>query len=106
MLKSPYLRFNQSLSTRIMSALGIVETKGFVGALEAANAMLKSGNVEFVSKEYIGGGYVAVIVKGEQPAVKHAVEAGAIAAQRAGELISAHALENPHEDLHKLLTKV
>lgn len=89
-----------------MSALGIVETKGFVGALEAANAMLKAGNVVLVSKEYIGGGYVAIVVRGELPAVKHAVEAGAIAAQRAGELISAHALENPHEDLHKLLTKM
>ncbi len=89
-----------------MSALGIVETKGFVGALEAANAMLKAGNVELVSKEVIGGGYVAVVVKGEQPAVKHAVEAGAIAAQRAGELISAHMLENPHEHLYRLLSKV
>jgi len=89
-----------------MSALGIVETKGFVGALEAANAMLKAGNVELVSKEAIGGGYVAVVVKGEQPAVKHAVEAGSIAAQRAGELISAHMLENPHEHLYRLLSKV
>ncbi len=89
-----------------MSALGIVETKGFVGALEAANAMLKAGNVELVGKEAIGGGYVAIVVKGEQPAVKHAVEAGAIAAQRAGELISAHMLENPHEHLYRLLSKV
>ncbi len=89
-----------------MNALGIVETKGFVGALEAANAMLKAGNVELVGKEAIGGGYVAIVVKGEQPAVKHAVEAGAIAAQRAGELISAHMLENPHEHLYRLLSKV
>lgn len=89
-----------------MSALGIVETKGFVGALEAANTMLKAGNVELIGKEAIGGGYVAIVVKGEQPAVKHAVEAGAIAAQRAGELISAHTLENPHEHLYRLLSKV
>lgn len=87
-------------------ALGIVETKGFVGALEAANAMLHAGSVDLVSKELIGGGYVAIVVSGELPAVKRAVEAGAIAAQRAGELVSAHTLEQPHPHLYLLLKKL
>lgn len=87
-----------------MNALGIIETKGFVGALEAANAMLHAGGIELISKELIGGGYVAIVVSGDLPAVKRAVEAGAIAAQRAGELVSAHSLENPHARLHHLLS--
>jgi ethanolamine utilization protein EutM len=84
-------------------ALGMIETKGLVGAIEAADAMVKAANVILVGKECIGGGYVTVMVRGEVTAVKAATEAGAAAARRVGELVSAHVILQPHESVEKIL---
>src|ERR1700681_3553711 len=75
-----------------LEALGMVETKGFVGAVEAADAMVKAANVQLLGKEYIGAGYVTVFVRGDVGAVKAATDAGAAAARRVGELISVHVI--------------
>src|SRR5262245_46896648 len=77
---------SDSEKTMSMEALGMVETKGFVGAVEAADAMVKAANVQLVGKEYIGAGYVTVFVRGDVGAVKAATDAGAAAARRVGEL--------------------
>ena len=79
-----------------MEALGMIETKGFVGAVEAADAMTKAANVVLVGREYIGGGYVTVFVRGDVGAVKAATDAGAAAARRVGELVSVHVIPRPH----------
>jgi microcompartment protein CcmL/EutN len=84
-------------------ALGMIETKGFVGAVEAADAMVKAANVVLVGKEYIGAGYVTVLVRGDVGAVKAATDAGAAAARRVGELISVHVIPRPHAELEKVL---
>uniref|UniRef100_UPI00386F4AA3 BMC domain-containing protein n=1 Tax=Acidiphilium acidophilum TaxID=76588 RepID=UPI00386F4AA3 len=84
-------------------ALGLVETKGLIGALEAADVMVKSANVELVGKELIGGGYCTIIVRGSVDAVKAATEAGGEAAKRVGELVSVHVIPSPHNDLPALL---
>ncbi len=84
-------------------ALGMIETKGLVGSIEAADAMVKAANVILIGKEYIGSGYVTVMVRGDADAVKIATEAGAAAARRVGELVSAHVIPRPHEDVEKLL---
>jgi len=84
-------------------ALGMVETRGLVGAIEAADAMCKTAEVRLVSKEYIRGGYVTVKVIGEVAAVKAAVEAGGRAAARVGELISTHVIPRPAEGLEDLI---
>ncbi|MBM4338260.1 MAG: BMC domain-containing protein [Deltaproteobacteria bacterium] len=84
-------------------ALGLVETKGLVGSVEAADAMVKAANVRLVGKEYIGNGYVTVMVRGDVGAVKAAVDAGAAAAKRVGELISAHVIPRPHDDVETIL---
>ena len=78
-----------------LEALGMVETKGFVGAVEAADAMVKAANVQLVGKEYIGAGYVTIFVRGDVGAVKAATDAGAAAARRVGELISVHNASGP-----------
>ena len=78
-----------------MEALGMVETKGFVGAVEAADAMVKAANVQLVGKEYIGAGYVTVFVRGDVGAVKAATDAGAAAARRVGELVSVMSFPDP-----------
>lgn len=88
-----------------LEALGMVETKGFVGAVEAADAMVKSANVELIGKEYIGAGYVTIFVRGDVGAVKAATDAGASAARRVGELISVHVIPRPHTDVEKVLPK-
>lgn len=85
-----------------MSSLGLIETKGLVAAVEAADAMVKAANVEFVGREYIGGGYVTIVVKGDVGAVKAAVDAGAAAAKRVGELVSVHVIPRPHGDVATL----
>lgn len=85
-------------------ALGMIETKGFVGAVEAADAMVKAANVVLVGKEYIGAGYVTVFVRGDVGAVKAATDAGAAAARRVGELISVHVIPRPHAELERVLT--
>jgi ethanolamine utilization protein EutM len=85
-------------------ALGMIETKGFVGAVEAADAMVKAANVVLVGKEYIGAGYVTVFVRGDVGAVKAATDAGAAAARRVGELISVHVIPRPHAELDRALS--
>ena len=77
-------------------ALGLVETKGLIGSIEAADAMVKAANVILVGKEYIGAGYVTVMVRGDVGAVKAATDAGAAAARRVGELVSVHVIPRPH----------
>jgi ethanolamine utilization protein EutM len=84
-------------------ALGLVETRGLVGSIEAADAMVKAANVHLVGKENIGGGYVTVMVRGDVGAVKAATDAGAAAAKRVGELISVHVIPRPHGDLESIL---
>ncbi len=84
-------------------ALGMVETRGLVGAIEAADAMVKSANVELIGSEYIGGGYVTVMVRGDVGAVKAATDAGAAAAKRVGELASVHVIPRPHAEIEMIL---
>jgi ethanolamine utilization protein EutM len=86
-------------------ALGMVETKGLIGSIEAADAMVKAANVLLVGKEYIGAGYVTVLVRGDVGAVKAATDAGAAAARRVGELISVHVIPRPHNEVEKILPK-
>jgi ethanolamine utilization protein EutM len=86
-----------------LEALGMVETKGFVGAVEAADAMVKAANVELIGKEYIGAGYVTIFVRGDVGAVKAATDAGAAAARRVGELISVHVIPRPHSEVEDVL---
>jgi ethanolamine utilization protein EutM len=88
-----------------MEALGMIETKGFVGAVEAADAMVKAANVTLIGKEYIGAGYVTVFVRGDVGAVKAATDAGAAAARRVGELISVHVIPRPHVEVERVLEK-
>ena len=84
-------------------ALGMIETKGFVGMVEASDAMVKAAKVELVGWQQIGGGYVTAIVRGDVAAVKAATEAGARQAQRVGELVSVHVIPRPHENIDKVL---
>ena len=84
-------------------ALGMIETKGLVGSVEAADAMVKAANVRLIGKVQVGGGLVTVMVCGDVGAVKAAVDAGAAAASRVGELISTHVIPRPHEDVEKIL---
>ena len=84
-------------------ALGLVETKGLVGAIEAADAMVKAAKVELVGYEKIGGGYVTAIVRGDVAACKASVEAGARGAEKVGELISVHVIPRPHVNIDLVL---
>jgi ethanolamine utilization protein EutM len=84
-------------------ALGMVETKGLVGAIEAADAMVKAANVTLLGKEKVGAGLVTVMVRGDVGAVKASVEAGGAAAQRVGELISVHVIPRPHDEVEAIL---
>ncbi|MGO9242940.1 MAG: BMC domain-containing protein [Bryobacteraceae bacterium] len=86
-----------------MDALGMIETKGLTGAIEAADAMVKTANVTLTGKEYVGAAYVMVTCRGDVGAVKAATDAGAAAARRVGELISVHVIPNPHSDVEKVL---
>ena len=86
-----------------MIALGMVETRGLVGAVEAADAMVKAAQVTLIGKEKIGGGFVTVMVRGEVGAVKAATDAGAAAARRVGELVSVHVIPRPHSNLEDAL---
>lgn len=86
-----------------MIALGMVETRGLVGSIEAADAMVKAANVTLIGSEYTGGGYVTVMVRGDVGAVKAATDAGAAAAKRVGELVSAHVIPRPHEEVEMIL---
>ena len=80
-------------------ALGMIETKGYVGSVEASDAMLKAANVAMVRTMPIGGGFITVLVKGDVGSVKAAVDAGARAAERVGELVGSHVIARPHEEL-------
>ena len=84
-------------------ALGMIETKGLVGAIEAADAMVKSANVVLIGYEKIGSGLVTVMVRGDVGAVKASVDAGAVAAAKVGEVISIHVIPRPHTDVEKIL---
>lgn len=82
-----------------MNSYGFIETKGYVGSIEAADAMVKAANVELAGKVEIGGGFVTVIIRGDVGAVKAAVDAGIEAAQKVGELVSAHVIPRPNDGL-------
>jgi microcompartment protein CcmL/EutN len=84
-------------------ALGLIETRGFVALVEASDAMVKAANVRLVSYEKIGGGFVTAVVRGDVAAVKAAVEAGAAAANKVGELVSVHVIPRPHLQLDEQL---
>lgn len=86
-----------------LDALGMIETRGLVGAIEAADAMVKAANVVLMGKEKIGGGFVTVFVRGDTGAVKAATDAGAAAAEKVGELVSVHVIPRPHSDVEKIL---
>lgn len=87
------------------NALGMIETKGLVAAIEAADAMVKAANVTLIGKEMVGGGLVTVMVRGDVGAVKAATDAGAAAADRVGELLSVHVIPRPHSEVEILLPK-
>ena len=85
------------------NSLGMIETKGLIGAIEAADAMVKSANVQLVGKEQVGGGLVTVMVRGDVGAVKAATDAGAAAAEKVGELVSVHVIARPHTEVDAIL---
>ncbi|WP_297596714.1 ethanolamine utilization microcompartment protein EutM [uncultured Cetobacterium sp.] len=89
-----------------LNALGMIETKGLVAAIEAADAMVKAANVVLVGKELVGGGLVTVLVRGDVGAVKAATDAGAAAADRIGELVSVHVIPRPHSDVEMILPSI
>ena len=86
-----------------MEALGMIETRGLVAAIEAADAMVKAANVVLIGTEKIGSGLVSVMIRGDVGAVKAATEAGSNAAQNLGEIIAVHVIPRPHEDVEKIL---
>ncbi|MFP3387732.1 BMC domain-containing protein [Brevibacillus sp. SIMBA_076] len=87
-------------------ALGMVETQGLIGAVEAADAMVKAANVKLVGKVHVGGGLVTVMVRGDVGAVKASTDAGAAAAEKVGELVSVHVIPRPHSDIELILPKL
>lgn len=98
--------FNTEREIVMMEALGMIETRGLTASIEAADAMTKAANVTLVGTEKIGSGLVSVLVRGDVGAVKAAVEAGAEAAQRLGELVAQHIIPRPHQDVEKILPKI
>lgn len=90
----------------VQQALGMIETRGLVAAVEAADAMLKAANVELVGTEKIGSGLVSVMVRGDVGAVKAAVEAGQASATRLGEIVATHVIPRPHTDVEKILPQI
>ena len=87
-------------------ALGMIETRGLIGSIEAADAMVKAADVTLIGKVHVGGGLVTVMVRGEVGAVKAAVDAGAAAAQRVGNLISQHVIPRPHGEVEGILPHI
>ena len=87
----------------VMQALGMIETKGLVAAIEASDAMVKAANVTLIGKEHVGGGLVTVMVRGDVGAVKASVDAGAAAAERVGDLVSVHVIPRPHNEVELIL---
>jgi len=100
-----YASVHVQRGSQMLEALGMVETKGLIGAIEAADAMVKAANVVLVGKEYIGAGFVTVMVRGDVGAVKAATDAGAAAARRVGELVSVHVIPRPHAEVEKILPR-
>ena len=96
----------RGLNMAITQALGMIETKGLVASIEAADAMVKAANVTLIGKEHVGGGLVTVMVRGDVGAVKAATDAGAAAAERVGELISVHVIPRPHEEVEFILPSI
>ena len=92
--------------TTTQQALGMIETKGLVGSIEAADAMVKAANVTLIGKVHVGGGLVTVMVRGDVGAVKAAVESGSAAASRLGELVATHVIPRPHTDVEKILPTI
>jgi len=92
--------------SNIHIALGMVETKGLVASIEAADAMVKAANVTLIGKELVGGGLVSVMIRGDVGAVKAATDAGAAAAERIGELVSVHVIPRPHSEVEFILPKL
>ncbi|MBI4806559.1 MAG: BMC domain-containing protein [Desulfovibrio sp.] len=88
------------------TALGMVETRGLVGAIEAADAMVKAANVTLIGRSQVGAGLVTVMVRGDVAAVKAATDAGSAAASRVGELVSVHVIPRPHSEVEMILPKV
>jgi ethanolamine utilization protein EutM len=84
----------------------MIETRGLVASVEAADAMVKAAKVTLIGKEYIGGGYVTVMVRGDVGAVKAAVEAGSVAAKKVGELVSVHVIPRPHAEVDGILPSI
>jgi microcompartment protein CcmL/EutN len=97
------LNFKFLGESKMADALGMIETKGFIGMVEAADAMVKAAKVEIVGYEKVGGAYVTAIVRGDVAAVKAATEAGARAASKVGELVSVHVIPRPHENVDMVL---
>ena len=91
------------MENNVKMALGMVETKGLVGSIEAADAMVKAANVSLIGKVHVGGGLVTVMVRGDVGAVKAATEAGGAAADRVGELVSVHVIPRPHNEVEYIL---
>lgn len=96
---------SKGVKTMKYDALGMIETKGLVAAIEAADAMVKAANVTLVGKERVGGGLITVLVRGDVGAVKAATDAGAAAAQRIGDLVSVHVIPRPHAEVESILPK-
>ena len=94
---------NKTMENKVKLALGMVETKGLVGSIEAADAMVKAANVTLIGKVHVGGGLVTVMVRGDVGAVKAATEAGGAAADRVGELVSVHVIPRPHNEVEYIL---
>ena len=94
---------NNTMENKVKMALGMVETKGLVGSIEAADAMVKAANVTLIGKVHVGGGLVTVMVRGDVGAVKAATEAGGAAADRVGELVSVHVIPRPHDEVEYIL---
>lgn len=90
----------------MQQALGMIETKGLVASIEAADAMVKAANVTLIGKVHVGGGLVTVMVRGDVGAVKASVDAGAAAAERVGEVVSLHVIPRPHEEVQTILPKL
>jgi len=86
-------------------ALGLIETRGLIGAIEAADSMVKAAKVTLIGKEIVGGGFVTVMVRGDVGAVKAAVDAGGEAARRVGELVSVHVIPRPHGEVENIIPK-
>ena len=97
------IKTTKEIKNMVQQALGLIETRGLVAAIEAADAMLKAANVELVGTEKIGSGLVSVMVRGDVGAVKAAVEAGSTAAGNLGEIIATHVIPRPHTDVEKIL---